>query len=240
MRVIVVEDEERVASFIAKGLEGAGYVTEVATTGRAALDAIRERGADLVLLDVGLPDIDGFAVLGELRRTDQETPVIMLTARGDVPSRVRGLDLGADDYLAKPFDFDELVARIRAQLRHNRQPQASALQAGDLHLDLKTRQAQRGSRATDLTSREFALLEFLMRHEGQVLSRSQILGSVWGYGFDPQSNVVDVYVGYLRGKLDRPGEGTIIETVRGGGYRLRVPDVPAGASSESTVEPGAD
>ena len=136
MRVIVVEDEERVASFIAKGLEGAGYVTEVATTGRAALDAIRERGADLILLDVGLPDIDGFAVLGELRRTDQETPVIMLTARGDVPSRVRGLDLGADDYLAKPFDFDELVARIRAQLRHNRQPQASALQAGDLHLDL--------------------------------------------------------------------------------------------------------
>jgi DNA-binding response OmpR family regulator len=240
MRVIVVEDEERVASFIAKGLEGAGYVTEVATTGRAALDAIRERGADLILLDVGLPDIDGFAVLGELRRTDQETPVIMLTARGDVPSRVRGLDLGADDYLAKPFDFDELVARIRAQLRHNRQPQASALQAGDLHLDLKTRQARRGGRATDLTSREFALLEFLMRHEGQVLSRSQILGSVWGYGFDPQSNVVDVYVGYLRGKLDRPGEGTIIETVRGGGYRLRVPDLPAGASSESTVEPGAD
>jgi DNA-binding response OmpR family regulator len=241
MRVIVVEDEERVASFIARGLEGAGYVTEVATTGRAALDAIRERGADLILLDVGLPDIDGFAVLSELRRTDQETPVIMLTARGDVPSRVRGLDLGADDYLAKPFDFDELVARIRAQFRHSGQPRASALQAGDLHLDLKTRQTQRGSRATDLTSREFALLEFLMRHENHVLSRSQILGSVWGYGFDPQSNVVDVYVGYLRGKLDRPGEGTIIETVRGGGYRLRVPDVPSGATSgESDVDPGAD
>jgi two-component system, OmpR family, response regulator len=240
MRVIVVEDEERVASFIARGLEGAGYVTEITTTGRAALDAIQERGADLIILDVGLPDIDGFAVLSELRRTDQETPVIMLTARGDVPSRVRGLDLGADDYLAKPFDFDELVARIRAQFRHSGQPQASALLAGDLHLDLKTRQAQRGGRATDLTSREFALLEFLMRHENQVLSRSQILGSVWGYGFDPHSNVVDVYVGYLRGKLDRPGEGTIIETVRGGGYRLRVPDAATGPSSESAVEPGAD
>ncbi len=169
----------------------------------------------------GLPDIDGFAVLAEMRGIDQGTPVIMLTARGDVPSRVRGLDLGADDYLAKPFDFDELVARIRAQLRHSRQPQASVLECGDLHLDLKTRKAHRGDRTSDLTSREFALLEFLMRHEGQVLSRSQILGSVWGYGFDPQSNVVDVYVGYLRGKLDRAGEDTIIETVRGGGYRLR-------------------
>jgi DNA-binding response OmpR family regulator len=226
MRVLVVEDEGRVASFIAKGLEGAGYVTELAFSGALALEVMRERGADLVLLDVGLPDMDGFAVLAELRKIDQETPVIMLTARGDVPSRVRGLDLGADDYLPKPFDFDELVARIRAQLRHNRQPVASVLQAGDLHLDLKTRKAQRGSQTSDLTSREFALLEFLMRHEGQVLSRSQILGSVWGYSFDPQSNVVDVYVGYLRGKLDRPGEETIIETVRGGGYRLRVPEAP--------------
>lgn len=238
MRVLVVEDEERVASFLAKGLEGAGYVTEVAATGRAALDSIRERGADLILLDVGLPDIDGFAVLAELRKTDQETPVIMLTARGDVPSRVRGLDLGADDYLSKPFDFDELVARIRAALRHSRQPQASLLEAGDLRLDLKTRKAERGDRSSDLTSREFALLEFLMRHEGQVLSRSQMLGSVWGYGFDPQSNVVDVYVGYLRGKLDRPGEETIIETVRGGGYRLRVPKPPKTANGRAAGEAG--
>jgi len=234
MRVLVVEDEERVASFIAKGLEGAGYVTEVARDGRAALDLIRERGADLILLDVGLPDIDGFAVLSELRRTDQETPVIMLTARGDVPSRVRGLDLGADDYLAKPFDFDELVARIRAQLRHGSQSQAAVLQAGDLNLDLKTRRAERGEKSADLTSREFALLEFLMRHQGQVLSRSQILGSVWGYSFDPQSNVVDVYVGYLRSKLDRPGEPTIIETIRGGGYRLKVQELPQAADTGET------
>jgi DNA-binding response OmpR family regulator len=227
MRLLLVEDEERVASFVAKGLEDAGFITEVAATGRQALDLVRTKGpVDLILLDVGLPDLDGFAVLAELRKTDQETPIIMLTARGDVPSRVRGLDLGADDYLGKPFDFDELIARIRAQLRHSRQPQASCLQTGDLHLDLKTRKAHRGDKASDLTSREFALLEFLMRHDGQVLSRSQILGSVWGYGFDPQSNVVDVYVGYLRGKLDRPGDATVIEAVRGGGYRLRVPEEP--------------
>jgi DNA-binding response OmpR family regulator len=238
MRILVVEDEARVASFITKGLEGAGYVTETASTGVAALDSLRDRGADLVLLDIGLPDIDGFSVLSELRKIDQTTPVIVLTARGDVPSRVRGLDLGADDYLPKPFDFDELVARIRAQLRHSRQPESAVLEAEDLHLDLKTRIARRGDRTSDLTSREFALLEFLMRHEGQVLSRSQILGSVWGYGFDPQSNVVDVYVGYLRGKLDRPGEDTVIETVRGGGYRFRVPPTLEKTSEASCGEDG--
>ena len=236
MRLLLVEDEARVASFIAKGLEGAGYVTDVVSTGASALAHLQKAGpVDLILLDVGLPDMDGFEVLAEVRRSDQSTPIIMLTARGDVPSRVRGLDLGADDYLPKPFDFDELVARIRAQFRHQQQPQASLLQAGDLILDLKTRKASRADRAADLTSREFALLEFLMRHEGQVLSRSQILGSVWGYDFDPQSNVVDVYVGYLRGKLDRPDESTIIETVRGGGYRLKAPDRIAGAAAS---EPG--
>jgi DNA-binding response OmpR family regulator len=235
VRLLLVEDEAKVASFIAKGLEGAGYVTDVASTGRAALAHLQTSGpVDLVLLDVGLPDIDGFEVLAEMRKSDQKTPIIMLTARGDVPSRVRGLDLGADDYLPKPFDFDELVARIRAQLRHHHQPQASVLQAGDLSLDLKTRKARRGERTTDLTSREFALLEFLMRHEGQVLSRSQILGGVWGYDFDPQSNVVDVYVGYLRGKLDRPEEDTIIETVRGGGYRLQVVE---GSAADDNLPP---
>jgi len=225
MRLLLIEDEERVASFIAKGLEGAGYVTEVAGTGKQALEHLQTGGpVDLILLDVGLPDMDGFAVLAEVRKSDQATPIIMLTARGDVASRVQGLDLGADDYLPKPFDFDELVARIRAQLRHAQQPHAAVLQTGDLTLDLKTRRATRHDRVVDLTSREFALLEFLMRHDGQVLSRSQILGSVWGYGFDPQSNVVDVYIGYLRGKIDLPGEETVIETVRGGGYRLRPPE----------------
>jgi DNA-binding response OmpR family regulator len=237
MRLLLVEDEDRVASFIAKGLEGAGYVTEVAGSGGAALAYVRAGSeVDLIILDVGLPDMDGFEVLAELRKSDQETPIIMLTARGDVPSRVRGLDLGADDYLPKPFDFDELVARIRAHLRPSRQPRASVLEAGDLSLDLKTRRVKRGERSIDLTSREFTLLEFLMRHDGQLLSRSQILGGVWGYDFDPRSNVVDVYVSYLRGKLDRPGEDTIVETVRGGGYRLRVTEEPSTVRTASSGE----
>jgi DNA-binding response OmpR family regulator len=227
VRLLLVEDETRVASFIAQGLTDAGYVTDVVGKGIDAIDRMRdEQRYDLVLLDVGLPDLDGFRVLAEIRKTDQTTPIIMLTARGDVASRVKGLDLGADDYLPKPFDFDELVARIRAQLRHDRQPQGSALQAGRLTLDLKARRVDSGERTVDLTSREFALLEFFMRHQGQVLTRSQILNGVWGYDFDPQTNVVDVYVGYLRNKLQRPGDESLIETVRGGGYRFRAPSEP--------------
>jgi two-component system OmpR family response regulator len=222
VRLLLVEDESRVASFIARGLEDAGYFTDVASNGAQAIGRLRGgQGFDLILLDVGLPDMDGFDVLAEIRKTDQTTPIIMLTARGDVPSRVKGLDLGADDYLPKPFDFDELVARIRAQLRHDRQEHGSVLQAGDLTLDLKARKAFRGERVFDLTSREFALLEFFLRHLGQVLTRSQLLNGVWGYDFDPQSNVVDVYVGYLRSKVDDPGPESLIETVRGGGYRFR-------------------
>jgi two-component system, OmpR family, copper resistance phosphate regulon response regulator CusR len=228
MRVLLVEDEARVASFIAQGLEGAGFVTDVVGEGYEAIARVdRGQSWDLILLDVGLPDIDGFQVLERLRKVDQTTPVIMLTAHGDVPSRVKGLDLGADDYLPKPFDFDELVARIRAQLRHDRQQQASVLQAGDLTLDLKSRKASRGERDVDLTSREFALLEFFLRHPGQVLTRSQILNGVWGYDFDPGTNVVDVYVGYLRNKLDKPSAESFIETVRGGGYRFRPQQTPS-------------
>ncbi len=221
MRVLVVEDEPRVASFIAKGLQGAGFSAEVVGTGSEAVRRTLEGAADIVLLDVGLPDIDGFSALAEIRTVDQSTPVIMLTARGDVGSRVRGLELGADDYLPKPFDFDELLARIRARLRQPRQAEASVLQSGDLELDLRTRKARRGDLTVDLTTREFSFLEYLLRHEGQVLTRTQILNGVWGYDFDPGSNVVDVYVGYLRSKLDANCEGSIIETVRGGGYRLR-------------------
>lgn len=231
MRVLVVEDESRVASFIAKGLSGAGFVTEVVGTGAEAVRRTLEGAADLVLLDVGLPDIDGFTALAEIRTVDQATPVIMLTARGDVSSRVRGLELGADDYLPKPFDFDELLARIRARLRQPRQPESFVLKSGDLELDLRARQARRAELQVDLTSREFALLEFFLRHEGQVLSRTQILNAVWGYDFDPGSNVVDVYVGYLRSKLDMGskldvGATSVIETVRGGGYRLRGRSAP--------------
>jgi len=228
MRVLLIEDENRVASFISQGLEGAGYATDVAERGGDALARLRGgQSWDLILLDVGLPDMDGFEVLAQIRKADQLTPIIMLTARGDVPSRVKGLDLGADDYLPKPFDFDELVARIRAQLRHDRQQQGSVLQAGDLALDLKARRASRGDRAFDLTSREFSLLEFFLRHQGQVLSRAQILSGVWGYDFDPRTNVVDVYVGYLRNKIDEPGQESLIETVRGGGYRFRTTKAPA-------------
>jgi DNA-binding response OmpR family regulator len=222
MQLLLVEDEKRVASFVARGLVDAGFPTEVVERGADAVARMhRSDPVDLVLLDVGLPDMDGFSVLEQIRRHDQRTPIIMLTARGDVPSRVKGLDLGADDYLPKPFDFDELLARVRAALRHARQPEAATLQSGDLTLDLKSRQARRGGRVIDLTSREFALLEFLLRHEGQVLTRSQLLNGVWGYDFDPQSNVVDVYVGYLRSKLGQTSEEPLIETVRGGGYRLR-------------------
>jgi DNA-binding response OmpR family regulator len=214
-----------VASFIAQGLRESGYAPEVVGTGGLAVERVLgDDPVDLVLLDVGLPDRDGFEVLAEIRTVDTTTPIIMLTARGDVPSRVRGLDLGADDYLSKPFDFEELLARIRAQFRQGRQPTAYLLDTGDLSLDLKARRASRGGRAVDLTSREFALLEFLMRHPGQVLTRAQILNGVWGYTFDPGSNVVDVYVGYLRTKLDLDGELSVIETVRGGGYRLRAVD----------------
>jgi DNA-binding response OmpR family regulator len=223
MRILIVEDEARVASFIAKGLEGAGYQTEVTSRGREAVERVRGSGDyDLILLDVGLPDMDGFSVLTEIRGADQRTPVMMLTASCDVPSRVKGLDLGADDYLPKPFDFEELLARVRAHLRGQRQEVSFVLTSGDLTLDLKTREATRAGKRVNLTSREFTLLEFFLRHPGQVLSRAQLLDGVWGYDFDPGSNVVDVYVGYLRAKLDQPGEVSALETVRGGGYRLRV------------------
>lgn len=221
MRLLIVEDEPRVAAFIQKGLEASGYQTDLAPTGSRALElALGDKEFDLILLDIGLPDRDGFAVLAEIRTVDQTTPVIVLTARSDVASRVQGLDLGADDYLPKPFDFEELVARVRARLRSVRQPVAVTLEASGVLLDLRTRQAVRDGRTVDLSSREFALLEFLMRHPGQVLTRAQILNSVWGYDFDPGSNVVDVYVGYLRNKLE-DADGDVIETVRGGGYRLR-------------------
>jgi DNA-binding response OmpR family regulator len=226
MRILVVEDEDRVASFLAKGLQDTGYAVQVATTGHEALEHVRADATfDLVLLDVGLPDQSGFDVLVGLRTFDQTIPVIMLTAQSDVPSRVKGLDLGADDYLPKPFDFDELLARIRANLRQARQPSSLRLSLGDLTLDLKTREATRDGHVIALTSREFALLEFLLRHPDQVLSRAQILNSVWGYDFDPGTNVVDVYVGYLRHKLDAPNRPSFIQTVRGGGYRLRRPAV---------------
>jgi DNA-binding response OmpR family regulator len=218
MRVLIVEDEARIASFLVKGLTAAGYAVEHVATGGEALTRLQPGGTQLVILDLRLPDMDGFDVLARLRERGDQTPVIVLTARGDVHDRVRGLDLGADDYLTKPFAFDELLARVRARLRAPSRPSADAgtLEVAGLRLDVRTRRVDVDGVEATLTAREFALLETFMRHPGQVLSREQLLSQVWGYDFDPGTNVVDVYVGYLRRKI-----GARVETVRGMGYRLR-------------------
>jgi len=215
-RILIVEDEARIASFVEKGLKANGYVTAVAERGDEGLSMARAAGFDLVILDLGLPDRDGMEVLGELREHDSRIPVIILTAREGVSDKVRGLDSGADDYVTKPFSFEELLARVRVRLREERAPEETTLRVGEVALDLRTRRVTVGDRTFELTAREFALAETFFRHPGQVLSREQLLSHVWGYDYDPGSNVVDVYVGYLRKKL---GEGRIA-TVRGMGYRL--------------------
>jgi len=215
-RILVVEDEARIASFLVKGLGAQGHVATVAATGAEALRQARAHGADLVLLDLGLPDMDGLDVLTSLRRLAKHVPVIVLTARDEVADTVAALDSGADDYLSKPFAFDELLARIRVCLRDDRPGDATALRCGDAELDVRSRHIVRDGERFELTAREYALAEVFFRHPGQVLSREQLLSNVWGYDYDPESNVVDVYVGYLRRKLGRDR----IATVRGMGYRL--------------------
>ena len=221
MNILVVEDEALITDFLRRGLEAEGYAVDTAGCGEDALASLRRHPADLVILDVMMPGMDGFEVLGAIRANDAELPVIMLTARGEVADRVRGLDLGATDYLGKPFAFAELLARIRARTRRpavNGAP-ASTLAVGAVSLDLLSREAEVDGQRVDLSAREFALLAYLMRHPGQVLSRQQILNGVWGYTFDPRSNLVDVYIGYLRRKLTTNGRSPI-ETVRGMGYRM--------------------
>jgi len=215
-RILVAEDEPRIAAFLQKGLRAAGYATTVVADGIEAAERARDEDFDLMILDLGLPRLDGLAVLARIRARREHLPVIILTARDAVPDRVAGLDLGADDYLVKPFSFEELLARVRARLRDQGEPAATMLRAGPVGLDLVRRTAVVGGREVELTAREFLLAETLMRHPGQVLSREQLLDRVWGLAHDPGSNVVDVYVGYLRRKL-----GTdFIQTVRGMGYRL--------------------
>ncbi len=216
--ILIVEDEARISSFIEKGLAAAGYTPTVVGNGLDALDYVATGSFDLVLLDVGLPGINGFEVLTRLRAAGETMPIIMLTARTSTDDTVAGLDGGANDYLPKPFKFDELVARIRLRLRESGQQTVAeaVLRHGEVALDLRTRRVTVGERTIDLSAREFALAEQFLRHPDQVLSREQLLSRVWGFDFDPGSNVVDVYVRYLRGKVgaDR------IETVRGMGYRL--------------------
>jgi two-component system copper resistance phosphate regulon response regulator CusR len=215
-RILIAEDEHRIASFLEKGLRANGFVTAVVADGHAAASAARDDSFDLLILDLALPGQDGMEALTEIRRRGDRLPVIVLTAREAVRDRVAGLERGADDYVTKPFSFEELLARIRVRLRDGGGEELTMLRAGDLVLDLRTRRASIGSRAVELTAREYALLEMFLRHSDQVLSREQLLSHVWGYDFDPGSNIVDVYVRYLRKKL---GVG-VIETVRGMGYRL--------------------
>ncbi|GAA2897316.1 response regulator transcription factor [Streptosporangium fragile] len=216
-RILIAEDESRIASFLEKGLRGSGFTTTVVEDGLAAYEHARSGGFDLLILDIGLPLSDGFTVLRRLRQEMATIPVIILTARDSVADTVAGLEGGADDYLAKPFAFEELLARVRLRLRPERVPETTVLRVGDLALDLRTRRAHVGDRSVDLSTREFTLAEIFCRHPDQVLTREQLLSHVWGFDFDPGSNVVDVYVRYLRRKLGSER----IETVRGSGYRLR-------------------
>ena len=221
MRILVVEDERKVAAFVRQGLVEEGHVVEVAADGAAALDAVADGPPyDLVVLDVMLPKRDGLDVLKTLRARRMQAPVLLLTARDGVADKVAGLDAGADDYLAKPFAFEELLARVRALLRRGRGGAEPVLRVADLSLDPATRVVTRGRRRIVLTAREYALLEYFLRNTGRVLTRPMITQHVWGMDFDPESNIVDVYVGYLRRKIDAEGEPRLLQTMRGAGYTL--------------------
>lgn len=214
--ILIAEDEPRIASFLERGLQSNGFTTTVIVDGYDVANCARDADFDLLLLDLGLPGLDGFEALASIRRQDQRLPVIILTARDEVADRVAGLEGGADDYVVKPFAFDELLARVRVQLRDPAVRETTVIEEGNLSLDLRTRRAIVAGRTFELTAREFSLLEIFLRHPGQILSQEQLLSQVWGYNFDPGSNVVQVYVSYLRRKLG-PGQ---ITTVRGVGYRF--------------------
>jgi len=221
MRVLVVEDEPKMATLVARGLREEGHAADIAAHGEDALWMANAAPYDAIVLDVMLPGLDGFATCRQLRQQGVWAPVLMLTARDAVGDRVDGLDAGADDYLLKPFSFAELLARLRALARRAPAERPTLLEAGDLHLDPAARRAWRGETELELSAKEFALLELLLRRRGEALSRGQLLEGAWELGFESRSNLVDVYVRYLRGKIDRPFGRHSIETVRGVGYRLR-------------------
>ncbi|MGI5200474.1 response regulator transcription factor [Spirillospora sp. CA-108201] len=223
MRVLVVEDEIRTAALLQRGLSEEGYAVDVAANGPDAVWQAVENSYDAIVLDVMLPGLDGFEVCRRLRVQDCWAPVLMLTARDAVSDRVHGLDAGADDYLTKPFSFAELLARLRALVRRGAKERPTLLAVGELRLDPSSRRVWRGEAERQLSPKEFALLELFMRHPGDVLTRTTILEHVWDYAYDGSSNVVDQYVAYLRRKIDDPGTESVLETVRGAGYRLRTP-----------------
>jgi len=226
MHILVVEDEKKVASFIKRGLEAANYSVDEEYDGEAGLQRFLQGDYDLVILDVMLPKLDGFRVMKEIRRRRADMPILLLTARVTVADKVMGLDLGADDYLTKPFAFEELLARVRALLRRGTGASATVLTAADLRLDPVGHEVYRGDKRIDLTPKEFALLEFFLRRKEQVLSRAIIAQHVWGVDYDTFTNVIDVYVNYLRKKIDDDYAVKLIHTVRGAGYRLKEEPTP--------------
>jgi two-component system, OmpR family, response regulator len=222
MRILLVEDEQPFARAVCRGLEADGFVVDVAADGLEGLRLATERPYDAVVLDIMLPRLNGYRVCAAMREAGDWTPVLMLTAKDGELDEAEALDTGADDFLSKPFSFVVLVARLRALARRGRQERPTVLEAGDLRLDPAGHRAWRGDAEIELTAREFALLELLMRHRGEVLTRREILDEVWDFGFDSDSNIVEVYVGYLRRKVDLPFGRRAIQTVRGVGYRLAV------------------
>src|SRR5215472_2457098 len=231
MRILVVEDEKRIADFLCRGLEGAGYAVDAAPTGAAAIDHIHSTDYDLVILDLMLPDMDGLQVLEKMRSRKASPPVLILSARGALDDRVKGLEQGADDYLVKPFAFVELLARVRALLRRG-QPSPEKLQVADLTLDCIRRKVNRGSEAIDLAPKEFGILEYMMRNRGRPLSRTMIVEHVWDMDYDGLTNIVDVYIRHLRSKIDDRFPQKLIQTARGIGYMIEAPDKPAEKAAE--------
>ena len=226
MRVLVVEDEPRLARFIEKGLAEEAFAIDVAATGHDALELARTVSYDVIVLDIMLPGPDGFVVCRQLRALGHDEPVLMISARGEVEDRIKGLDIGADDYLTKPFAFSELSARVRALLRRRSPADRVALTVADLTLDRVRRTARRGSHSIELTAREFTLLEYFMQHSGEVLTRTMIAQHVWNLDWDPLTNVIDVFVSHLRKKIERPGEPRLIHAVRSVGYVIRDSENP--------------
>src|SRR5712664_460404 len=237
MRILVVEDEKRIADFLTRGLQGAGYAVDAAPNGATALEFIHATDYDLVILDIMLPDVDGLTVLEKIRNRKVGPPVLILSARGAVDDRVKGLELGADDYLTKPFAFVELLARVRALLRRG-QPAPERLQVGDLSVDVMRRKVLREGKTIDLAPKEFGILEYMMRNKGRPLSRTMIVEHVWDMDYDGLTNIVDVYIRHLRSKIDDKFQHKLIHTVRGIGYMIEAPEkaAPMARADEAAFE----